>query len=259
MRISKIASVAFCSLLLLISQAALAVPTFQVYSPHATAASYGPDQDTWFVTSSTFDLILVGSHKPTTVSLAEGTLLVAVPEGQTGSMSVTDGGGNPLPLLTTKTLIVSTGYFNPNSDADIQVLEGVGTDTGYSDKSFLPEDQSVFNNHYPLQDNVSDFLLYGIGSFADAGPVHDYNADGGTITVAGSGEEKSFIVSVSGFSWVHFDAYGFETTAAGKKIKTTWDISPGSHDVTYIPAPGAILLGGIGVGLVGWLKRRKQL
>ncbi|MHC4463404.1 MAG: choice-of-anchor N protein [Planctomycetota bacterium] len=201
-----------------------AQPTWQVWTPNwSSVGTIGEDQQTWFVDDNPFELWVLGAYHTGVTSLTDARLVVSVPDGGSGTFTITGLYGTADPTF-------------------------VGS---YTDTSFLPD--PTFNSHYPLQDSVSDFLVFDIGDFADGiDDINDYDADTGIVTGTGSeGEVKEYSIQLEGFSWAHFDAYGLQDTK--------WKISPGSHDTTYIPAPGAILLGGIGVGLVGWLRRRKSL
>ncbi len=241
---TRIGCAAVFALLVSLSPA-LATPTFQVYIEGATPGDSGADQDTWFANSGTFNLVLVGAYTPNTASLSYGTLVVSVPQGQTGTITI---GGVTL-LTSTR----STPYGDiPSGSATIDLLTNVAGNDGYASKELVLD----LDNHYPYQNSVADFLYYDVGDFANLGPIHNYDADSGTITLAGTGQEKILSVTVTGFDWVHFDLGGYLDLVQGTD---SWDINPGSHDASFttVPAPGSLLIGAFGAGLVGWIRMRR--
>ncbi len=220
------------AIIFIFTVSASAAPTFQVYSEGATAGDFGLDEDTWLTTANPADITVAGTFSANTLSLTEVTLLLSVPDSTTGTISVAGLNGAPNPSFL--------GMFTT-----IAAFEPAGAN---------------FNSHYPMQDDVSDFYLYDIGEFFPIEPISDYNADTGIILGPNPnmlGQLKEYRIGFEGFETLHIDAFGLVSTEAGPNIRTAWKLNPGSHDTTVVPAPGAVMLTSLGIGCVGWLRKRR--
>ena len=66
------------------------------------------------------------------------------------------------------------------------------------------------------------------------------------------------VTSISGMGPVGYIYFSSVADGAGADIDNL-GFSVSDVDTIPIPAPGSILLGGIGIGLIGWLRRRRTL
>jgi hypothetical protein len=89
--------------------------------------------------------------------------------------------------------------------------------------------------------------------------VVDADNDPGAVDGVHPGEWLGVVFAHSGTFDDVIDGLNNSDIIIGIHVGGFGDEDYSEKFVTYIPAPGAILLGSIGVGLVGWLRRRRML
>jgi hypothetical protein len=186
--------------------------------------------------------------------------LMATPAlaGPTFTFSLSDAlAFDVLPSFTTGTYvgsldIVTSGYGDGATlsgdvgyklaDVGITGYIGIGNDSTIDLTGFSDFGLTIFN------DNNQDWE-YRL--FAYDGSTTNYS---GWTQINNLGNSAYLTVSLAGLT-----PQGVGTDAAGFQIASTISQSDTMHTSIVIPAPGAILLGGIGVTIVGWLRRRRTL
>jgi len=229
--------IAATGLLLMVPASSYAVPTLQLYMEGST---YDTVDETWSITSPTFTLWILG-ETATHGTIYDVNLVVSHLTGETGSITLT-------PTTATAGLLPSPGD-SSTPVAAVHNNSGSGTAPITGDGSPLP-DHGIFG------DGVDwDTYLLGDFNLGDS-PIGDYTTGecpGAGCTYPTTGQINAYDVVVSGYTWVHFDA--FDHVVSGDHI--SYIKAPFSHDAKSVPEPNTLLL--LGSGFVGLWALKKRL
>jgi hypothetical protein len=230
----------FCTLGVvgLFAAQAQAIPTLQVYIDGAT---YNDVTETWVTTASTFDIWIIGDVG-SVGSILDMQLSAAYLTSETGTITLTP--------------TTASGHTDPSTPiAAVQTANGGndGDQPTMSDGGSLPK-HGIFGTGVSFDAwNLGDFTL------TDS-PLGDWIGDFPTV-LDKTGQINAYTVVVTGYTAVHFDAFNHIEAAMGAGMNDSI-FAPFSHDGEsaenggFIPAPGAVVLAAMGIGLVGLVRRR---
>lgn len=225
-------------LLLLAPASSYAIPTLQLY---IEGSSYDTATDTWSIDSPTFKLWVLGETDKTGTIFGVN-LVVAHNTGEAGTISFA-------PTTATAGLLPAPGDAS-TPGAPVHNGSGSGTVPITGDGSALPS-HGIFGAGTDW-----DTFLLGDFSLQDS-PIGDYTTGacpGAGCTWPALGQINAYDVTVTGYSWVHFDAFDHVVS----ENRTKYIQAPFSHDAntTSVPEPNTLIL--LGSGFLGlWAIKRK--